>query len=251
MMTGAVVQAAEPPAQPTTPTASVSATTTTAPAAQSAATSPALGSDAAAVKWLRALEEKHRDHRRASGKFTQEKTDPIFLEKIKATGRFWYERPSNFRCDYDKPEASTSLVTGDQVTLYFPEFKQAERYRLSREGSGISEVNQMLLAFGIETDKVLKHFVVQHDPATSADIIRLTFTPRAKREDRPFAQFVLEIPKPDLPTQPEDQPYCRFEIKGDEGDRTVVVITEIKWNDPDMPADIFQLHLPRDVEIIE
>ena len=225
--------------------ATVVAASSTSATAGAFATSPTIATDPVAVKWLRALEQRHRDHRRASGEFRQTKSDPVFLEEIRAMGRFYYERPNKFRCDYDKPEASTNWVIGYVVTLYFPEFKQVERYRMSREGSGIGDVNQMLLAFGIETDRVLKHFTVTSDPATSANVVRLIFVPKAPRQERPFARFVLELSKPDLTPR-------RFVITGDEPDQTTVVeIMEIKWNDPSMPADIFQLKVPRDVDIIE
>ena len=234
------VRAAEPPAVPPAPLAAVTSPTT---AAEVSPTSTILGSDPVAVKWLRAMEEKHRDHRRASGEIIQTKKDPVFLEERRNTGKFYYERPNRFRCDYDKPEESTTLVDGDLVSLYFPGLKQLERYRLSQQTGGIGDVNQMLLAFGIETDRVLKHFTVMYDPATTANIVRLTFVPKAPIKERPFSRFILEVTKPDLTPK-------RFEIVGEEDDRTAVIIKTITWN-PTLPPDIFRLNPPRDVEIIE
>jgi outer membrane lipoprotein carrier protein len=225
------------------PTSATMAATSATVAVAGAPTSAALAVAAEALKWLGALEERHKDYRRARGEFTQTKKDPVFLEEIAGSGEFYYERPNRFRCDYDKPEESTSLVDGDLVTLYFPKLKQLERYRLSRQSGGIGEVNQMLLAFGIETSKVLKYFTVACDPKTSANIVRLIFTPKAPRQERPFAQFLLEVSKPDLTPK-------RFEIVGDEGDRTLVTVTKITWNSP-LPPDIFRLNPPKDVEIIE
>jgi len=236
------VRAAEAPTPSTSPTVAVTSTTTEA----SGPTSPALASDPAAVKWLRAMEERHRDHRRASGEFTQVRKDPVFLEDIHATGKFYYERPNRFRCDYnqDKPEqASTTLVDGNLVAEYFPALKQLVRCRLNPKTGGIGDVNQMLLAFGIETNKVLKHFTVTSDPETSANLVRLTFASRAPRQERPFEQFILEMSKPDLTPK-------RFEIVGQEGDRTLVSVTIITWN-PSLAADVFRLNVPKDVEIIE
>jgi len=237
--------AKQAPEQPTSPTAktAVALAPTSPTVALDVATSPITATDRVAEKWLTAMEERHRDHRRAKGEFTQTKTDPVFLEEIKATGKFYYERPNNFRCDYDKPDPSTNLVVGDRVTLYFPDFKQAERYRVGREGSGIGEVNQMLLGFGIDAAKVAEHFLVANDRSTSADIVRLIFVPKAKREERPFARFILELTKRDLtPTM--------FRIIGEESDETVIKVTQITWN-AELPPDIFDLKLPRDVEIIE
>jgi len=223
---------AQSPAAPTTPTAEAAAPTT-----------GPMQSDPAAVKWLRTLAERHRDHRRASGEFRQTKTDPVFLEEIKATGRFYYERPNRFRCDYNPPEASSAWVIGNIVTLYFPELKQVERYRLKRGGSGIGDVNQMLLAFGIEPKRILKYFVVKNDPKAPADRVRLIFHPKAPPPERPFKEFILELSKPDLTPK-------RFTILGEDGDKTVVDITVITWN-PTLPPDTFVLKFPRDVEIIE
>ncbi|KPL12050.1 hypothetical protein AMJ85_02220 [candidate division BRC1 bacterium SM23_51] len=228
---GSNVDAGESPKSTTSPTV--------------AAPSPTTGtieSDPVAEKWLRALEERHRDHRRASGEFDQVREDPVFLEKNEWKGRFCYERPSRFRCDYTEPEASTHTVIGNIATSYFPAFKQVEEYRLSREGSGIGEVNHMLLAFGIETDKILKHFVVTNDPAAVANSLRLSFVPKAPPEERPFKQFILEMSEPDLTPK-------RFEIIGDGDDWTTVVIREIKWN-PMLPPETFRLKFPRDVEKI-
>lgn len=230
-------------ALPTSPTIVVVGTTS-ATVAATAPTSPGLSNDPVAVKWLRTLEERHKDHRRASGEFNQAKKDPVFQEDVRSSGKFYYERPDRFRCDYLKPDPSSHLVIGDVVTNYLPDFKEVLRHRLSREGSGISEVNQMLLAFGIDTDKVLKYFTVTSDPKTSVTLVRLTFVPKGPREQRPFARFVLDLTKPDLTPK-------QFLIVGDDDDQTSVVITRITWNDPSIPSDIFQLKIPRDVEIID
>jgi hypothetical protein len=133
------------------------------------------------------------------------------------------------------------------VTSYFPDLKQVERYRLAEEGAGIGEVNQMLLAFGIETDRILRHFTVHEEPTTPAGQLRLTFVPKAPRSRRPFARFSLDLSKPDLTPK-------HFLIVGEEDDRTSVTIENITWNyDPERLGlqDIFSLKFPPDVEILE
>lgn len=215
-----------------------------------ATTSPSTESDPAAVEWLRKIEELHKPHSRASGTFRQIRKDPIFLEEIRATGRFYYERPDRFRSDYNPPEESTTWVIGNEVTLYFPDLRQVEKYRMSREGSGVGEMNQMLLAFGIETTTVLKHFTVSTTPSKQADLVRLVFVPKGPRRERPFQRFELALTKSILAPKPGEE---TFRIVGAEGDVTSIEITGINWNPP---ADAewktkFQLKFPRNVEIID
>lgn len=216
---------------------------TTTPTAPSVAPSTApTVSDPEAIAVLRMLEKRHSDHRRARGVFRQLRKDPVFLEDIESTGQFYYERPNRFRCDYDKPEASSHWVIGNIVTSYYPSLKQVERYKLRTE-AGIGEVNQMLLAFGIETERILKYFIVKTVATKDGNRVRLLFLPKAPRRERPFRQFVLDISKPDL------QPLG-FKIIGDDGDETTVEIKKITWNPP-LPAGTFDLKFPPDVEIIE
>jgi len=236
LLAAASARAGEGPAKSTSATAVVEPVTT-----------GPLGNDAEAVELLRRLEEQHKAHSRASGTFRQTRTDPVFLEDIKATGRFYYERPNRFRCDYDKPEESTTWVIGDEVTMYFPALKQVEKYRMKRDGSDIGEMNQMLLAFGIETDKVLEHFTVRTTPTKQADLVRLVFLPKASPPERPFERFDLALTRSDLAPKPGEETFL---IVGAERDLTSVEITGINWNPPAEPEK-FRLKFPRNVEIIE
>jgi outer membrane lipoprotein-sorting protein len=196
-----------------------------------------------AVALLRRLEKAHADHRRADGKFTQVRVeDPVFLEKSTSIGQFYYERPNRFWCHYDRTN-ETHWVMGDMVYSYFPKFQQVERYRLRTDGSGISDINHMLLAFGVETDRVLKHFVVRDEPSTAPDEVRLAFIAKAPPQERPFERFTLAL------TRRELQPLS-FEILGPEGEKTVIAIDGIRWNPPEDPRK-FKLQFPKGTEIIE
>lgn len=206
-------------------------------------------SEAEAFRWLEQLEKRHADHRRVEGTFTQIRKDEMFLEEFTSTGTFYFERPNKFRCDYTEPKENTSshLVIGDSVVSYYPSLKQVERYRLKSEGSGVADTNYMLLAFGIDTNEIRKHFTVRDEPTTAVDRVRLVFVPKAPLEERPFKRFVLDLSERDM------QPV-RFEIDGDNDDHTVVKVNRISWNprwEDDVNPDKFQLKYPPDVEILD
>jgi len=200
-------------------------------------------SEPEAIHLLRQLEARHVDHRRVAGKFGQVRHDPVFLEDIHSSGSFYYERPNRFWCAYDEPDASSHTVIGEQITSFYPKFRRIERSRLREGGSGIGDVNCLMLAFGIEAERILRHFVVTTEPMPLPSEVQLTFVPRGPPEEWPFAALRLVL------TWRDQQPQA-LEIVGAEGDWTRLSIEEIVWNPLEQPAR-FRLQFPREFEIID
>ena len=64
---------------------------------------------------LRLLENKYRETKTFFGEFNQLKVSELFLEEIRSKGRFWYEKPGRFRCEYLPPDAQVNLIVDDKA----------------------------------------------------------------------------------------------------------------------------------------
>lgn len=113
------------------------------------------GNDPEAISLLRKIEQQYASVQAISGQFTQVRQDPAFQEKTESQARFWLLKPSNFRADYQEPNASTNLITGEYFYRFIPELKQVERYHFQNQ-ENTRDLNYMLLGFGEKTEVILR-----------------------------------------------------------------------------------------------
>jgi len=225
------------------------------PAATAPTPAPAT-KDSGAMEILQRLEKLHAPHTIVSGTFSQTKTDPVFLEDIRSSGSFYFERAGATRPDapdrfwFQSNEVqggnyrtSTHWVIGNEAINYFPSLRQVERYRLPQVESGIGQYNPMALAFGLEPEKILRYFTVEELPTTRTDVARLAFTPTGPPNERPFRRFILHLRRADL------EPVL-FEIEEVDDSTTRIRVAALQWN-PRAQPERFQLNFPRGTTILE
>ena len=207
-------------------------------------TTTTLENDPEAVALLRKLEEKNADVDTVLGQFDQVKQSSLFLEEIHSQGKFYFQKPEKFRCDYLPPNESQNWIVGNTAWLYVPEIKQVEKYQFSSEADSVERLNRMLLGFGVSTADVLNvyHVNVAKDES-SQGVTALRFTPLSKEPTLGFSHVTIWINEKQL--LPE-----RIVIDEESGDQTVISMTQIRLNRK-IPEKTFQPVFPADVEIIE
>jgi len=208
------------------------------------ATTATLENDPEAVTLLQKLEEKNADVDTIIGQFDQVKQSTLFLEEIQSQGKFYFQKPDKFRCDYLPPNESENLIVGNTAWLYVPEIKQVEKYQFSSDVNSVERLNRMLLGFGVSTADVLDvyHVTVLKDES-SKGVTALRFTPLRKEPTVGFNKVIIWIDEKHL--LPE-----KIVIDEESGDQTVITMTQIRLNRK-ISDKIFQPAFPPDVEIIE
>lgn len=212
--------------------------------ANDSVTTAPLENDPAAVALLKKLEEKNADVDTIIGQFDQVQQSTLFLEEIQSKGRFYFQKPEKFRCDYLPPNESQNWIVGNTAWLYVPEIKQVEKYQFPSDVNSVERLNRMLLGFGVSTTDVLDVYnVTVLKEESSKGVTALQFTPLRKEPTVEFDKVTVWINEKQL--LPE-----KIVIDEESGDQKVITITQIRLNRK-IPDTIFQPVFPPDVEIIE
>lgn len=195
--------------------------------------------------FLRQLEEKHAETTTVRASFDQLRVDPNFLDEVRSAGTFLYEAPSRFRADYagDKGgvSGSTIWIVEDKFWHYVPEIKQVDVATLPKGDS--ASVNQILLGFGVKTEKILEFFSVRMlEEDVPEGRTRLEF--KSLDRDKTLQYDRVEITFDDRTLLPES--LLLFDIDSE----TTLTLRGIELNTP-IPADTFKVTLPPDTEIID
>lgn len=193
---------------------------------------------------LRLLEAKYKETKTFTGEFEQLKVSEMFLEEIRSEGRFWYEKPGKFRCEYLPPNEQVNLILDDVAYMYIPEIKQVEVYRFKSEDSPIKKLNQMLLGFGVSVEDVLEVYHVRSLPEEeTGDLFALHFKPRSKEEGLNFESIKLWVKKKNLVP-------ARLLFLEPGGDTTRIELEKVEFNRKIKPS-VFKPDFPEDAEVIE
>lgn len=196
------------------------------------------------VNWLKKLEDKHQETRTFTGEFDQLMKSELFLEEIESEGKFWYEKPGRFRCEYEPPNEQVNLVVDDLAYVYIPEIKQVEIYHFDRGESGVKRINRMLLGFGISVEEVLDVYEVRFVPEEETEnTVSLYFKPRKEGQGVDFKAAKLWVDKKSLLPQ-------KLVFLQEGGDKTIITLKDIKFNKK-IKQSLFKPDFPRDAEVIE
>lgn len=148
-------------------------------------------------------------------------------------GDIWIMRPDRFRMDILPPYESITLLNGDQMLIYFPKEKVAQRVNVKKDPSLVRWVQ-----FLRQPWQVVKE--------------------RARVLDEKGKEIVLEIDTRDFPELERAVLWIdrelglpiKIELDERGGDKAVITYSDIQL-DAQFPKDLFDLKLPPDVEITD
>ena len=156
-----------------------------------AVTGASVAADSQAVELLEKLEAKYASVQTVSGSFVQVRDDKAFGEKMTSTADFYLLKPNNFRAEYQAPDESVNLISGEFSYRYVPKLRQVERYRFRNAGTA-QDLNFMLLGFGVRTDDVLKSYNVQYVSNAGSGRVGVRLTPR-NPENAAFKNIIVAV----------------------------------------------------------
>jgi outer membrane lipoprotein carrier protein len=87
--------------------------------------------DASAV--LDAWFAAQKDLRSWSADFVQTRTLKTLTQPLTASGRLWFEAPTDFRWELGRPAQTIALRNGDNLYVVYPALKRAEHYSMGAE----------------------------------------------------------------------------------------------------------------------
>jgi len=130
-----------------------------------------------------------RENRITQADFRDERVIRLMKKPIVNSGKVWFQPPNKFRREVKGSSPSLTVSDGQQLWIYYPNFKSAERYSLGKRSpldSVIASINSALNLENVEN--------TFHIAATRAgNGYELELTPRTASMKRAFQKLNLLI----------------------------------------------------------
>jgi outer membrane lipoprotein carrier protein len=188
---------------------------------------------------VKALLERIREKRNAAphvqADFHEEKVIRLMNKPITSVGKVWFQPPNKFRREVKGSAPSVMVSDGQQLWIYYPNFKSAEHYSLGKHSpldAGIAAINTALNLENVETT----FHITGAKTDSGYDLVLL---PRGPSMKRLFQKFDLHINN-DLLAE-------RTEMLQPNGDR--IVTTYSNQSRAPIPASTFEFTPPPGTDV--
>ncbi len=170
--------------------------------------------------------------------FQEEKTMRLMNKPIVSSGKVSFQMPNKFRREVKGSSPSVTVSDGQQLWIYYPNFKSAERYSLGKRSPLDSVIAAINTALNLENVEASFHIAATKlDPPKAG--YELDLTPRSPSMKRMFQKLKVQI-NDDLLLQ-------RTEMLQPNGDRVVTVYSN-QTRAP-IPASMFEFTPPAGTEV--
>ncbi len=170
--------------------------------------------------------------------FQEEKTMRLMNKPIVSSGKVSFQMPNKFRREVKGSSPSVTVSDGQQLWIYYPNFKSAERYSLGKRSPLDSVIAAINTALNLENVEGSFHIAATKlDPPKAG--YELDLTPRSPSMKRMFQKLKVQI-NDDLLLQ-------RTEMLQPNGDRVVTVYSN-QTRAP-IPASMFEFTPPAGTEV--
>ena len=170
--------------------------------------------------------------------FQEEKTMRLMNKPIVSSGKVSFQMPNKFRREVKGSSPSVTVSDGQQLWIYYPNFKSAERYPLGKRSPLDSVIAAINTALNLENVEGSFHIAATKiDPPKAG--YELDLTPRSPSMKRMFQKLKVQI-NDDLLLQ-------RTEMLQPNGDRIVTVYSN-QTRAP-IPASTFEFTPPAGTEL--
>jgi outer membrane lipoprotein carrier protein len=188
---------------------------------------------------IKSLLERIREKRVAAPQmqadFQEEKIIHLMNKPIVSTGKVWFQPPNKFRRDVKGNSPSITVSDGQQLWIYYPNFKSAEHYSLGKRSPVDSAIAAINTALNLEN--VENTFQISGEKLGDASTLHLL--PQSSSMKRIFQKLDLRISS-DLFVE-------RTEMLQPNGDR--LVTTYSNHSRVPIPESTFEFKPPAGVEI--
>jgi len=147
---------------------------------------------------LKSLLAQIRDKRGAEPQmqadFQEEKFIHLMTKPIMSAGKVWFQAPDKFRREVKGNSPSVTVSDGQQLWIYYPNFKSAEHYTLGKRSPLDSVIAAINTALNLENVESSFHIVANKvDPPQAG--YELELTPRSPSMKRMFEKLNVRINK--------------------------------------------------------
>ena len=170
--------------------------------------------------------------------FQEEKTMRLMNKPIVSSGKVSFQMPNKFRREVKGSSPSVTVSDGQQLWIYYPNFKSAERYSLGKRSPLDPVIAAINTALNLENVEASFHIAATKIDAPKAGY-ELDLTPRSPSMKRMFQKLKVQI-NDDLLLQ-------RTEMLQPNGDRIVTVYSN-QTRAP-IPASTFEFTPPPGTEV--
>lgn len=166
---------------------------------------------------LKALLAKIRDKRAAApqvqAEFHEEKNVHLLNKPISSAGKVWFQSPNKFRREARGNSPSVTVSDGQQLWIYYPNFKSAEHYSLGHRSPLDAGIAAITASMNLENVESLYHI----SGSREGNGYLLQLTPRNPSMKRFLQTFSIRMNN-DLQVE-------RTEMLQPNGDRIVTTYT--------------------------
>jgi chaperone LolA len=187
----------------------------------------------------KALLEKVREKRASAPQvqadFEEQKVIRLMNKPITSAGKVWFHAPNKFRREVKGNSPSITVCDGQQLWIYYPNFKSVEHYSLGKRSpvnAGIAAVTAALNLENVESNYHITASKVDHRYA-------LELLPRTPSLKRIFQKFDLQMN--------DDLLVTRTEMLQPNGDR--LVTTYSNQTRASIPESTFEFTPPPGTEV--
>jgi outer membrane lipoprotein carrier protein len=188
---------------------------------------------------IKGLLGRIRDKRAAAPQvqadFREEKTVRMLNKPIGSSGKVWFQSPNKFRREAKGNSPSITVSDGQQLWIYYPNFKSAERYSLGRRSPLDAAIAAITASMNLENVESLYHITGTRE----ANGYLLQLAPRNPSMKRFLQTFTIRMNN-DLQVE-------RTEMIQPNGDR--IVTTYTNESRAPIPASTFEFTPPAGTDV--
>ena len=167
--------------------------------------------------------------------FQEQRKIHLLDEPINSSGKIWFQAPNKFRVERKGNAPSITVSDGQQLWIYYPNFKSAERYSLAKRSPLDAAISAITTALNLENVEHTFHITGEK----SEKGYDLELTPRNPSMKRIFQKLLLQLSN-DLFAE-------RTDMRQANGDRTVT--TYENTGHTAIPASQFEFTPPPGTEV--
>ncbi len=179
-----------------------------------------------------------------SSEFVQIRKFPTLVNPLKTVGHVDFKAPHSFRWQLGEPAKTVAVRHTDEVLIYYPRLKRAERYPLSAEAKGPWKDAMSLLDAGFPRSRAEledRFEIVKMECRDGLGFLSLV--PKSLRSRRILTGLRIEFGEESM-----EMLAAEFEFADGSMMRTVY---QNPSSNPELGDDLFELKLGADVQILE
>jgi outer membrane lipoprotein-sorting protein len=167
--------------------------------------------------------------------FQEEKTIHMLNKPIISSGKMWFQAPNKFRREAKGNSPSITVSNGQQLWIYYPNFKSAERYSLGKRSPLDAGIAAITASLNLENVEGTYHITGTKEP----DGYQLQLLPRNPSMKRLLQSFSIRLNN--------ELQVVRTEMLQPNGDR--IVTTYSNESRAAIPASTFEFAPPAGTDV--